>query len=109
MSDKLIDENGRYIDPVNRPEQKPEEAGAALAFRVIAKAAVEQILPKKIYRIHMPIGDASVALSDGRTYQFVNDECNVLGKHLEELIAMGAREVKQDRGDVDRVFSDENR
>jgi hypothetical protein len=109
MSDKLIDENGRYIDPTRRPEQKPEEAGAALASRVIFKAASEQILPKKIYRIHMPIGDASVALSDGRTYQFVNDECNVLGKHLEELIAMGAREVKQDRGDVDRVFSEENR
>ena len=109
MSDKLIDENGRYIDPVNRPEQKPEEAGAALAFRVIAKAAKEEILPKKIYRVHMPIGDASVALRDGRIYQFVNDECNVLGKHLEEIVEMGAREVKQDRGDIDRVFSDENR
>jgi hypothetical protein len=109
MSDKLIDENGRYIDPTRRPEQKPEEAGAALASRVIAKAAKEQIIPNKIYRVYMPIGDASVALSDGRIYQFVNDECNVRGKHLEELIAMGAREVKQDRGDVDRVFSDENR
>jgi hypothetical protein len=109
MNDKLIDENGRYIDPVNRPEQKPEEAGAALAFRVIAKAAKEEILPKKIYRIYLPIGDSSVALSDGRIYQFVNDECNVLGKHLEELIAIGAKEVKQDRGDVDRVFSEDNR
>ena len=55
MSDKLIDENGRYIDPARRTEQKPEEAGAALAFRVIAKAAKEEILPKKIYRIYMPI------------------------------------------------------
>jgi hypothetical protein len=109
MSDKLIDENGRYIDPMNKPEQKPEEAGAALAFRVIHKAATEQIGAKKIYRIFMPIGDASVVLSDGRTYQFVNDECNVLGKHLEELLSMGARRVKQGRGDIDRVFSDENR
>lgn len=109
MSDKLIDENGRYIDPTRRPEQNPEEAGAALAFRVIAKAASEEILPNKIYRVYMPIGDATVALSDGRTYQFVNEECNVLGKHLSELLAMGARQVKQDRGDVDRVFSDENR
>jgi hypothetical protein len=109
MNDKLIDENGRYIDPVNRPEQKPEEAGAALAFRVIAKAAKEEIIPKKIYRVHMPIGDASVALRDGRVYQFVNDECNVLGKHLEEILEMGGRQVKQDRGDSDRVFADNNR
>lgn len=109
MSDKLIDENGRYIDPTRRPEQKPEEAGEALAFRVIAKAAAEEIVPKKIYRVYMPIGDATIALSDGRTYQFVNDECNVRGTHLKELIAMGAREVKQDRGTSNRVFADENR
>lgn len=108
---KLIDESGKYVDPLNRnkAEDKPENVGADLAFRVIAKTAKEEISPKRLYRVYMPIGDARVALSDGRTYSFVNDECNVYGKHLDELMAMGARRIKQDRGQTDRVFEDENK
>ncbi len=109
MDKKLIDENGNYIDPMKRGgEEKVETLAEALAFRVIAKTANEEISPKKIYRVFMPIGDSKVMMSDGRKYQFVNDECNVLGKHLDELIQMGARRIKQDRGQVDRVFADEN-
>jgi hypothetical protein len=108
---KLIDENGKYIDPMNRSAdgESPEVVGADLAHRVIHKTAKEEILPKKAYRVYMPIGDASVALSDGRQYSFVNDECNVLGKHLDEILSMGARRIKQDRGQADRVFGDENK
>jgi hypothetical protein len=111
MSNSLIDENGKYIDPMDRSKEaeSPEKVGAELGLRVISKAANEQIAPKSLYRVYMPIGDATVALSDGRRYMFVNDECNVLGKHLNELLAMGARRIKQDRGQADRIFEDENK
>jgi hypothetical protein len=107
----LIDQFGKYVDPLdrNKDKEQPEEVGAELAFRVIAKTAKEEINPKKIYRVWMPIGDAKVAMSDGRKYSFVNDECNIYGKHLDEMISMGARRIKHDRGQADRVFEDENK
>lgn len=111
MGDSLIDTFGKYIDPLksNKKSGNADELGTDLARRVISKTAKEEILPKKIYRLYMPIGDSSVILSDGRRYSFVNDECNVLGRHLDELLSMGARRIKQDRGQSDRIFEDENR
>lgn len=110
MNDSLIDKFGKYIDPMNRNKdsESPEEVGVELGLRIINKTAAQVIPANSIVRIYLPIGDATVALSDGRRYMFVNSECNVRGKHLEELLKMGARRIKQDRGQDNRVFEDEN-
>ena len=105
---KYIDENGQYIDPMSK--SSVQEIGAALAGRIIKNTTEEQISPESLVRMWIEgVGDARVGMTDGTFYQFVNDECNVWGKHLNEMLSLGAKRIKQDRGMANRVVAEENR
>jgi hypothetical protein len=105
---KYIDENGNYLDPMAKASV--QEAGAALAGRIIKNTTEERISPQSLIRMWIEgVGDARVGMSDGTFYQFVNDECNVWGKHLDEMLGLGAKRIKQDRGQFNRVVAEDNR